>query len=112
MACEFIEAMHPYLCLCFLMELFKIWHSTSPFFGNSSYCSNSFVPFLLDLDYAEDSTAETDANFVMVADGGIVEIQATAEERPFLETSFDDMLALAKKGVSELISIQKTAVGL
>ena len=67
---------------------------------------------ILDLDYPEDSNAQADSNFVLTEKHNIVEIQATAEERPFLETSFDDMLALAKKGVSELISIQKTAVGL
>ena len=67
---------------------------------------------ILDLDYPEDSNAQADSNFVLTEKHNIVEIQGTAEERPFLESSFDDMLALAKKGVSELISIQKTAVGL
>jgi len=65
---------------------------------------------LLDLDYAEDSTAETDANFVMVADGGIVEIQATAEETPFAQTEFMALLALAKKGVSEIAEVQTKAL--
>jgi len=65
---------------------------------------------LLDLDYAEDSTAETDANFVMVADGGIVEIQATAEETPFAQTEFMALLALAKKGVSEIAEAQNNAL--
>ena len=65
---------------------------------------------LLDLDYAEDSTAETDANFEMVADGGIVEIQATAEERPFAQTEFMALLALAKKGVSEIADAQNKAL--
>jgi len=65
---------------------------------------------LLDLDYAEDSTAETDANFVMVADGGIVEIQATAEETPFAQTEFMALLALAKKGVSEIADAQNKAL--
>ena len=65
---------------------------------------------LLDLDYAEDSTAETDANFVMVADGGIVEIQATAEETPFAQTEFMALLALAKKGVSEIAEAQNKAL--
>ena len=66
---------------------------------------------ILDLDYPEDSNAQADSNFVLTEKHNIVEIQGTAEERPFLESSFDDMLALAKKGVSELIRIQKTAVG-
>ncbi|MEC8710334.1 MAG: ribonuclease PH, partial [Pseudomonadota bacterium] len=65
---------------------------------------------LLDLDYAEDSAAETDANFVMVADGGIVEIQATAEETPFAQTEFMSLLALAKKGVADIVDAQKRAL--
>ena len=65
---------------------------------------------LLDLDYAEDSAAETDANFVMVADGGIVEIQATAEETPFAQTEFMSMLALAKKGVADIVDAQNRAL--
>ena len=65
---------------------------------------------ILDLDYPEDSNAQADSNFVLTEKHNIVEIQGTAEERPFLESSFDDMLTLAKKGVSELIRIQKTAV--
>ena len=65
---------------------------------------------LLDLDYAEDSSAETDANFVMVADGGIVEIQATAEETPFAQTEFMALLALAKKGVAEIAQAQHSAL--
>ena len=65
---------------------------------------------LLDLDYAEDSAAETDANFVMVADGGIVEIQATAEETPFAQTEFMALLAHAKKGVAEIAAAQTKAL--
>src|SRR5688572_21851307 len=59
---------------------------------------------VLDLDYAEDSAAETDANFVVTGSGGIVEIQATAESEPFAESVFAEMLRLAKSGISELIS--------
>ncbi|MAW53236.1 MAG: ribonuclease PH [Geminicoccus sp.] len=65
---------------------------------------------LLDLDYAEDSSAETDANFVMVADGGIVEIQATAEVTPFAQTEFMALLALAKKGVADIAVAQNKAL--
>ena len=65
---------------------------------------------LLDLDYAEDSAAETDANFVMVAHGGIVEIQATAEETPFAQTEFMSLLALAKKGVADIVDAQNRAL--
>ena len=65
---------------------------------------------MLDLDYAEDSTAHTDANFVMTGSGGIVEIQATAEGEPFAESRFNELLALARKGVAELVEMQKAAI--
>ena len=66
---------------------------------------------VLDLDYAEDSVADTDANFVMTASGGIVEIQGTAEGRPFTEEQLGALLGLAKTGIARLIELQKTAVG-
>ncbi len=66
---------------------------------------------VLDLDYAEDSAAETDANFVLTGKGGIVEIQGTAEGDPFSEDAFGELMALAKKGIRELISLQKLTVG-
>jgi ribonuclease PH len=65
---------------------------------------------VLDLDYAEDSEAETDANFVMTGNGNIVEVQATAEKTPFSEEQFLALLALARKGVDKLIGLQKLAV--
>ena len=64
-----------------------------------------------DLDYAEDSEAETDANFVMTGSGGIVEIQATAEGAPFDTGSFQTMMDLASGGINQLLSLQKIAVG-
>src|SRR5579884_1523366 len=64
---------------------------------------------VLDLDYAEDSQAETDANFVLTGSGGIVEIQATAEGKPFDEASFTRMLALARLGIGELTRRQRAA---
>jgi ribonuclease PH len=67
---------------------------------------------VLDLDYAEDSTAETDANFVLTGSGGIVEIQATAEAEPFDDASFTRMLALARAGIAELTRKQRAALGL
>jgi ribonuclease PH len=67
---------------------------------------------VLDLDYAEDSNAETDANFVLTGAGGIVEIQATAEGAPFDETSFNAMLSLARAGIAELARRQRQALGL
>src|SRR5688572_11107660 len=66
---------------------------------------------VLDLDYAEDSVAETDANFVVTGKGGIVEVQATAEGKPFEEAAFLEMLQLAKAGIAELISLQQAALG-
>jgi ribonuclease PH len=65
---------------------------------------------VLDLDYAEDSEAETDANFVMTGSGGIIEIQGTAEKVPFSEEQFLALLALARKGVNKLVDLQKMAV--
>ena len=62
---------------------------------------------VLDLDYSEDSAAQADSNFVLTENQDIIEIQATAEDIPFSETYFNDMLSLARKGVSELILIQK-----
>ena len=65
---------------------------------------------VLDLDYAEDSEAETDANFVMTGDGRIVEIQGTAEKTPFTEEQFLALLALARRGIGKLVDLQKLAV--
>jgi ribonuclease PH len=65
---------------------------------------------VLDLDYAEDSDAETDANFVLTGAGGIVEIQGTAEKAPFSEQDLANLLALARKGIARLVELQKLAV--
>lgn len=67
---------------------------------------------VLDLDYAEDSAAETDANFVLTGSGGLVEIQGTAEGVPFNEVQFAEMLALARKGASELLALQRDVLKL
>ncbi|MCL8380793.1 MULTISPECIES: ribonuclease PH [Xanthobacter] len=66
---------------------------------------------VLDLDYAEDSVAETDANFVMTGTGGIVEIQGTAEKTPFTQDELLSLLSLARSGVDQLVSLQKLAIG-
>lgn len=66
---------------------------------------------VLDLDYPEDSKAQADANFVLTGDGGIVEVQGTAEDRPFSEPQFMELLGLAKKGVAELTRLQRLAIG-
>jgi ribonuclease PH len=65
---------------------------------------------VLDLDYAEDSNAAADANFVLTGSGKIVEIQGTAEQAPFAEEQFNAMLLLARKGIAELTALQKTAI--
>jgi ribonuclease PH len=62
---------------------------------------------VLDLDYDEDSTAETDANFVLTGAGGLVEIQGTAEGAPFTEDQLVALLKLARKGIGELVELQK-----
>jgi len=66
---------------------------------------------VLDLDYAEDSTAGADANFVLTGRGGIVEVQGTAEDKPFSTDAFHDLMKLAQKGVDELTAHQKAALG-
>ena len=65
---------------------------------------------VLDLDYDEDSEAETDANFVMTGSGGFVEIQGTAEQSPFSADELAKLIGLAQKGVSELVELQKAAL--
>jgi ribonuclease PH len=66
---------------------------------------------LLDLDYSEDSTAEVDANVVMTGDGGLVEVQATAERMPLSRASLDELLALAEAGIGQLREAQRQVVG-
>ena len=64
---------------------------------------------VLDLDYAEDSEADTDANFVMTGSGNIVEVQATAEKIPFSEDQLTALIGLARKGITKLVDLQKLA---
>jgi ribonuclease PH len=66
---------------------------------------------LCDLDYVEDSTAEVDANVVMTGDGGLVEVQATAERTPLSRTSLDELLGLAEGGIARLREAQESAAG-
>lgn len=65
---------------------------------------------VLDLDYPEDSNADTDLNLVMTESGGLIEIQGTAEKEPFSETQLAQMLSLGKKGIQDLITLQKQAL--
>ncbi len=74
-------------------------------------CGLSKGQAVLDLDYAEDSTAGADANFVMTGDGGIVEIQGTAEQAPFAEAQFQELFRLARQGIGELTLLQNKALG-
>jgi ribonuclease PH len=85
----------------------------SPLTGSVAAVSCGIVDgaALLDLDYAEDSNAEVDANVVMTGDGGLVEVQATAERTPLSRANLDALLALAAKGIAELQSAQERAVG-
>jgi ribonuclease PH len=66
---------------------------------------------VLDLDYAEDSAAQADANFVLTDAGGIVEIQGTAEGAPFTEAQLMRLMALARQGTTDLFALQKEAIG-
>jgi ribonuclease PH len=74
-------------------------------------CGISNGEVLLDLDYEEDSAAETDANFVMTGSGQLVEVQATAEACVFTEDQLQALLALAKMGIAKLVELQKSAFG-
>jgi ribonuclease PH len=73
-------------------------------------CGISKGTAVLDLDYEEDSSAETDANFVLTGTGGLVEIQGTAEGAPFTDEQLGELLRLARKGVTELVHLQKEAI--
>jgi ribonuclease PH len=65
---------------------------------------------VLDLDYPEDSTAETDMNVIMTDKGGFIEVQGTAEGEAFQQEEFDSMLALARKGIAEIFALQEAAI--
>lgn len=65
---------------------------------------------VLDLDYPEDSAAETDMNVIMTDKGGFIEVQGTAEGEPFNQEEFDQMLALARKGIDEIFALQEAAL--
>ena len=87
--------------------------TTSPMTGQVAAVSCGLFEgaAVLDLDYPEDSKAQADANFVLTGDGGIVEVQGTAEDKPFSEPQFMELMALAKKGVVELTHLQRLAIG-
>ncbi|MCK5675749.1 MAG: ribonuclease PH, partial [Verrucomicrobia bacterium] len=66
---------------------------------------------LMDLDYREDSSADTDMNVVMAEGGGLIEVQGTAEGAPFSKDELMEMMALAEKGIGELVEMQKAVLG-
>jgi ribonuclease PH len=84
----------------------------SPLTGSVAAVSCGMVDgvALLDLDYSEDSVAEVDANVVMTGEGGLVEVQATAERTPLSRAHLDELLGLAAKGIGELREFQEQAV--
>ena len=88
--------------------------SASPLTGSVAAVSCGMVSgaALLDLDYAEDSTAEVDANVVMTGEGGLVEVQATAERTPLSRTHLDELLALAAAGIEQLRGIQEQTLAI
>lgn len=85
---------------------------TMPLTGSVAAISVGMVggEALCDLDYSEDSTAEVDANVVMTGDGGLVEVQATAERTPLSRTSLDELLGLADGGIARLREVQEQAL--
>jgi ribonuclease PH len=100
-------ALHDCLKWMAVRDMFKAWPMKDHVAAVS--CGIHGGEAVLDLDYAEDSSATTDANFVMTESGGIVEVQATAEGEPFSQESFLVLLALARKGINELVALQKAA---
>src|SRR6202008_2213925 len=100
--------------LAYLLNLGALASHPTPLTGQVSAVSCGIAKgvAVLDLDYEEDSTAEADANFVLTDGGGIVEIQGTAEQKPFEETAFLEMLRLARKGCATLHEAQRQALGL
>src|SRR3989344_2163353 len=90
----------------------KKWITTDPFLHYVGAISVGIVDGtpLLDLDYSEDSKAQTDMNVVMTEKGEFVELQGTAETAPLKETELFSLLALAKKGIQDIIALQKKAI--
>jgi ribonuclease PH len=100
-------ALHDCLRWMEARSMFKVWPLKDHVAAVS--CGIFEGEAVLDLDYAEDSNAATDANFVMTGQGGIVEVQGTAEGEPFSQESLLSLLSLAQKGVTEIIALQKAA---
>ncbi|HSK49642.1 MAG TPA: ribonuclease PH, partial [Solirubrobacterales bacterium] len=107
--CAAITGGYVALRLAFQKLLDRKAIETMPLTGSIAAVSVGMVAgrALCDLDYAEDSTAEVDANVVMTGDGGLVEVQATAERTPLSRASLDELLALAEGGIGRLREVQE-----
>ncbi|HEY4114995.1 MAG TPA: ribonuclease PH [Rhizomicrobium sp.] len=97
-------------CLDFMKKTGMVTKPTLKDHVAAVSCGISSGTAVLDLDYDEDSHAETDANFVLTGSGGLVEIQGTAEGAPFTDEQFAELLRLARKGIGELVRLQKEAI--
>ncbi|MEM6850518.1 MAG: ribonuclease PH [Pseudomonadota bacterium] len=100
------------LALCAKRMLAQELIERDPLIGNVAAISCGIYneACVLDLDYAEDSSCQADANFVITGSGGLVEVQASAEGDPFSQDQFDELMRLARKGVAELTELQRAAV--
>jgi ribonuclease PH len=101
-------ALHDCLKWMQARDMFKTWPLKDHVAAIS--CGIHEGATVLDLDYIEDSGADTDSNFVMTGKGGIVEIQGTAEGEPFSQDRFLELMAVARKGIDELVTLQKAAI--
>jgi ribonuclease PH len=101
-------ALHDCLKWMQARDMFKTWPLKDHVAAIS--CGIHEGATVLDLDYIEDSGADTDSNFVMTGKGGIVEIQGTAEGEPFSQDRFLELMAMARKGIDELVTLQKAAI--
>jgi ribonuclease PH len=112
--CAAITGAHVALKLACVRLVFDGKFDRIPITGDVAAVSCGIVDGtpLLDLDYGEDSRAEVDANVVMTGDGGLVEVQATAERTPLSRAHLDELLALASQGIDRLLHAQEVAINL
>jgi ribonuclease PH len=100
-----------HLCVQKLMMEGKIKQNPLREYVAAISCGVTESGAVIDLDYVEDSNAIADSNYVITESGGLVEIQATAEDKPISQEHFNEMLELAKNGIADLINMQKKATG-
>ncbi|MGI8633409.1 MAG: ribonuclease PH [Solirubrobacterales bacterium] len=121
--CDVLQADGGTRCAAITGGYVALCHALAPLMGDGSVARNALTGSvaavsvgmvdgraLCDLDYPEDSSAEVDANVVMTDDGGLVEVQATAERTPLARTALDDLLALAAAGIDRLREAQLAAL--